>query len=88
MASIHSPKNPYTISINFAQAVEGIGSVCSYTSESVDWLIQQAVFHAKQSGVQVTAYIRHNKLTYPSFDWEIINVLEIDIEGNIKERQL
>lgn len=88
MASIHSPKNPYNISINFEQAVEDIGSVCSYTSESVDWLIQQAIFHAKQAQVPVTAYIRHNKLTYPSFDWEIIKVLKIDIEGNIKERQL
>lgn len=72
MASLHSPKNPYRVQIDYAEAVKGIGSVESYTGEKVEWLKSLAADRVRIAGTHAQVTIMENKKTYPEFNWQVV----------------
>lgn len=69
---MHSPKNKFRADITFPKARTGVGSVISFTANSIDelkaWLEPYAPGHIR---------IFENKSTYPSFDWQLIESYDI-----------
>ena len=65
--SLRSPKAKFRGEINFETPREGIGSVVSFTSNSIDEL--KACLQPYAPG---RIRIFENKKTYPSFDWQLI----------------
>ena len=70
--SLHSPKNRYHIEVHFNEPLEGLGSVVSFGTMSLDgidnyirryWMYQQPEVHI---------IIRENLKTYPAFDWKVV----------------
>lgn len=62
--SLHSPKNKFRMEINFNEPVDGIGSVISYTSNSIRGL---SFFADKYRNAHVV--IMKNLKEYPKFEW-------------------
>lgn len=70
--SLHSPKNRYRVEVHFNQPLEGIGSVTSFGTmslEGIDNYIRRYCMYGQQ---EVHIVIRENLKTYPSFDWKKI----------------
>ena len=65
--SIHSPKNKYSANIYFEPATKELGSVITFTINSVKELYKLADNY-KYSSVD----IYENKETYPKFNWVLI----------------
>lgn len=76
--SIHSPKAKFRIQVNFAEPVKGIGSVVSFSSDSIDQLKALAMEQVRQAKVSATVVITENKATYPSFDWQQVELYTIN----------
>lgn len=77
MASLHSPKNPFRVQIDYVKAIKGIGSVESYTGEKVEWLKSLAADRVRITGVHALITITENKKTYPEFDWQVVEKYEL-----------
>lgn len=69
MKSLHSPKARYSVSINFDKPLKGLGSVVSYTSDSIEQL-KSDVAHCGYKKADVT--IRENLKKYPEFEWVVV----------------
>lgn len=68
MSKLHSPKNKFRGEFHFNEAQEGIGSVVSYSANTVEEL--KSFFSIYTGG---TVSIFENKAQYPSFDWEEVD---------------
>lgn len=77
--SAQSPKNRFRIQFNYAQSVPEIGSVSSYTTNSLEGLDKspQFVDRAKRVKGGAIATIFENKAQYPEFDWQEVGRIEI-----------
>lgn len=67
--SIHSPKNKYGASVNFDRPVKGLGSVVSFTSDSIDDL-KGIIARCGYKKADVT--IRENRKAYPESEWVVV----------------
>lgn len=65
--SIHSPKNKYRANVYFEPATKELGSVITYTSNSIGELYKIAEEY-KYSSVEIF----ENKETYPKHNWVLI----------------
>lgn len=74
-----SPKNRFRIQFNYAQSIPEIGSVSSYTTNSLEGLEKspQFVDRAKRAKGGAIATIFENKAQFPEFDWQVLVVIEI-----------
>lgn len=77
MASLHSPKNPFRMQIDYDKPIEGIGSVESYTGEKAEWLKSLAADRVRIAGTHALITITENKKTYPQFDWQVVEKYEL-----------
>ena len=71
----NSPKYKFRAQINYSEPLSGIGSVSSATANTIEEVRQKAAFYtdqAKRSGVKCSVQITKNTLTYPHFNWIII----------------
>ena len=77
--SAQSPKNQFRIQFNYAQSIPGIGSVSSYTTNSLEGLEKspQFVDRAKRAKDGAIATIFENKAQYPEFDWQVVGKIEV-----------
>lgn len=73
-ASIRSPKNRYMIEVSFDKPLSSLGSVISFTSDSIDHLRSLISSYTKYAGL---VRIFENKKTYPEFDWQIVEQYNI-----------
>lgn len=72
--SPHSPKNKFSVEINFEKALRGVGSVVGYTAPSLSACMAIAARHTSRAHV----VIRENKQTYPEFDWQTVKEYKIN----------
>jgi serine protease inhibitor len=76
--SIHSPKNKFRCEINFKKAIHEIGSVESFTANSIEeiesGILQRSGNIAKGKGAYIT--IMENLKTYPEFEWKVVKRIE------------
>lgn len=70
--SLHSPKNRYRVEVHFNQPLEGIGSVTSFGTMSLEGIDNYIRRHWMYGQQEVHIVIRENMKTYPSFDWKKI----------------
>lgn len=70
--SLHSPKNRYHVEIHFNQPLDGIGSVVSFGTMSLDGIDNYIRRYWMYGQQEVHIVIRENLKTYPSFDWKKI----------------
>lgn len=72
ITSIHSPKNKYSVEINYLKPLKGIGSVASFTINditNIDSFIKDGWMNNEK---EVHVIIRENKASYPDFDWHVV----------------
>lgn len=73
--SAQSPKNRFRIQFNYAQPAPEIGSVSSYTTNSIEDIERspQFVDRAKRAKDGAIATVYENKAQYPEFDWVVVD---------------
>lgn len=81
MASLHSPKNPFRCEINYVKAIKNIGSVQSFTADSISKCHAMArdMVAAARRAASVT--ILANDAMYPEFDWRKVMRYEVSPDG-------
>ena len=77
--SFQSPKNKFRIQFNYSKSIPEIGSVSSYTTNSLEGLEKSPHFidRAKRAKGGAIATIFENKVQYPGFDWQEVGRIEI-----------
>lgn len=77
--SFQSPKNRFRVQFNYAQSIPGIGSVSSYTTNSIEGLEKSPHFvdRAKRAKGGAIATIYENKVQYPDFDWQEVGKINV-----------
>ena len=71
----NSPKCKFRAQINYSAPLKGIGSVSSTTANTIEDVKHKAQFYidqAKRSNVKCCVQITENTLTYPVFNWVIV----------------
>lgn len=71
---MNSPKNKFRIEITFNKPLIGIGSVVSYTANSVE---QLDAYVKAMNCKKCHVVIQENKENYPKFKWVTINSYDI-----------
>ena len=78
--SLHSPKNRYRVEIHFQQPLEGLGSVTSFGTMSLEGIEDYIRKHWMYKQPTVYVVIRENKKQYPSFEWVEVRKFNLDAE--------
>lgn len=68
--SFKSPKNRYSVEINYDKPLKELGSVVSFTANTIEECRELAAMQAEHYPSMVV--IRENKKTYPEFDWVVV----------------
>lgn len=71
-----SPKNKFRIEFRYDEALEGIGSVTSFGTMSVENLEENPLFVEAKNRGPGSYTIYENKSTYPDFDWEVVETVQ------------
>ena len=79
--SIHSPKNRYRAEIRYAKALKDVGSVQSFTSNSLDELMQMCSNQVAIAKARATVKVVENVEIYPRFDWQDVAVWKMNELG-------
>lgn len=78
--SLHSPKNRYRVEIHFQQPLEGLGSVTSFGTMSLEGIEDYIRKYWMYKQPTVYVVIRENKKQYPSFEWVEVRKFNLDAE--------
>lgn len=79
--SLHSPKNPYRVEINYNKALKGLGSVSSYGAMTQEQALSYAIAEIKRNKMGATIIIEKNFNKYPEFDWRKVLRLKVNADG-------
>lgn len=73
--SAQSPKNKFRIQFNYAKPIKEIGSVVSYTTNTIEDIVRSTQFvdRAKRAKDGAIATVYENKAQYPEFDWVVVD---------------
>lgn len=75
MNSMHSPRNKFRAEIHFDKPLKGIGSVVSFTADSIG---QLESYIKAMNYKKCHVVIQENKLQYPSFNWVVVRSYKIN----------
>ena len=78
--SLRSPKNRYFVQVNYPQPLEGIGSVVSFGTMSLEGIEDYIRKYWMNNQPTVYVVIRENKKQYPSFDWVEVRKFNLNAE--------
>lgn len=81
MANLHSPKNPFRCEINYVKPVKGIGSVQSFSADSVNKCHVMARTMVANACVAANVTIMENSASYPEFDWRKVMSYDVAPSG-------
>ena len=79
--SIHSPKNRYRAEIRYEKALKDVGSVQSFTSNSLDKLMRMCSNQVAIAKTKATVKVIENVDVYPRFDWQDVAVWKMNELG-------
>lgn len=70
-----SPKDKFIASIHHNKPLKGVGSVESYSANSIDEL---DIYIKYRDFKHCRVVIKENKAEYPQFNWDIIKIISIN----------
>lgn len=73
----HSPKNPYRLAVYFDNAIPDLGSTLSETHVCIEHARSAAARIRETYGRPCHCIIMHNKVQYPSFEWETVETFDL-----------
>lgn len=79
--SIHSPKNRYRAEIRYDKAIKEVGSVQSFTCNSLDELLHICGKQVAIAKTKATVKVIENVDVYPRFDWKDVAVWKMNELG-------
>ena len=79
--SIHSPKNRYRAEIRYEKAIKEVGSVQSFTCNSLDELLHICGKQVAIAKTKATVKVIENVDVYPRFDWQDVAVWKMNELG-------
>ena len=79
--SIHSPKNRYRAEIRYAKALKDVGSVQSFTSNSLDELMRMCSNQVAIAKTRASVKVVENVEIYPRFDWQDVAIWKMNELG-------
>ena len=79
--SIHSPKNRYRAEIRYDKAIKEVGSVQSFTCNSLDELLHICGTQVAIAKTKATVKVIENVDVYPRFDWQDVAVWKMNELG-------
>ena len=68
--SLRSPKNRYRVEVHYPQPLDGVGSVVSFGTMSLEGIDDYIRRYWMNNQPKAYVVIRENKKTYPEFDWQ------------------
>lgn len=76
--SLRSPKNRYRVEVHYPQPLEGVGSVVSFGTMSLEGIDNYIRRYWMNNQPKAYVVIRENKKTYPEFDWQTVRTGDIE----------
>lgn len=67
---LHSPKNKYSVKVNYLKPLKNVGSVVSFTTNNIEDIDERIKSSWMNGQKEVHVVILENKANYPNFDWE------------------
>ena len=78
MPSLRSPKNRYRVEVHYPQPLEGVGSVVSFGTMSLEGIEDYIRRYWMNNQPTVYVVIKENMKQYPSFDWQTVRTFDLN----------